>query len=159
MTSDAAEVWLMARTPSPNQRAFLARAADYYREFATETGDDLATRGRAANANLRLGSLLYTLGQMQAAEAALQTGVSAFERLVHDEADNPDNSRGLGSCHVMLGFLTWDSARLSAARIAFRQGLVIRKNVMEKYPMVTRYRLDLAVAHCARLVHARHPRG
>ena len=144
MTSEAAEEWLTARTPTPSQRAFLARAADYYDKFATDSGDDLPARGRAADAKLRLGSLLYALGQVQAAVTTLQTGVAAFERLARDAPDNPDYARGLGSCHVVLGYLYWDSARSAAAGAAFRQGLDIRKNLTEKYPTDSRYRLDLA---------------
>jgi serine/threonine protein kinase len=74
MSSRVIEDWL-SRQPhqSPEQKAFLEKAARFYEEFAAATGDDDATLAEVADARLRLAAIYYTLGRYQdAADAAGQ---------------------------------------------------------------------------------------
>ena len=62
MSSRMIEDWL-SRQPyqSPEQKAFLEKAATFYEEFAAATGDDDATLAEVADAHRRLATIYMTL--------------------------------------------------------------------------------------------------
>jgi serine/threonine protein kinase len=130
-----------------NQRQFLQRALDYYRDFAAEAATDEEGRKLEAEANFRIGFLLQSLGQKQESVSAYRRALPIYESLTVDAPADPEFRRKLAACHTNLGDVLAGLGQSTAAAAEFRASQMLLKALAAEFPSTPSYRHDLAAAH------------
>jgi tetratricopeptide (TPR) repeat protein len=131
----------------PQQRAFLERALQYYREFAARAATEEEGRALEAGAQFRVGRILQALGRRPPAERAYRAARALYETLAAEHPGVPAYRRELAGSHNNLGYLLNDLGQRAEAEAALRAALVIREKLAAEHPAVPAYRADLATSH------------
>jgi serine/threonine-protein kinase len=131
----------------PEQKAFLERAAAYYRQVALEAGTDPTSRQRVALSHFRLGYLLEALGRLPEAQGPYRQAQELFEKLAADFPAVPEYRQTLARTYNNFALLLRDSGQLPAARQTLLQALEIQEKLVADFPAVVKFRQELAVSY------------
>jgi tetratricopeptide (TPR) repeat protein len=131
----------------PQQRAFLERALQYYREFAARAAPAEEGRALEARAQFRVGRILQTLAREAEAEAAYRQAQALFERLATEHPGVPEYRRELARSCTNLGNLLQDLGRRPEAEAEYRRALAVQETLAAEHPGVPEYRQELARSH------------
>ncbi len=148
MSSQIVEDWLGKQQELlPEHKRFLEQALVWYEELAQDTAEDPASRSGVADAQARVGQILWLLGQHQAAEAANRRAVALYQDLAADFSDQPEYRHHLAQSQRQLGRLLWLTGRTEKAETAYNDALAIQLPLAAQYPANTDYLADLASTH------------
>jgi serine/threonine-protein kinase len=131
----------------PEQRAFLERVVEFYREEAQEAGSDEEGRARMGSAYFQMARLQHRLNLNAVARATYEQAIDAREKLI---ADFPRASRvaeyrrDLATTYNNLGNLLNDLGEFVASRAAYERAIVLQEKFIEDFPDILGCRLDLA---------------
>ena len=145
MSSAVIETWL-AKQPAllPEHKQFLERALGSYEEFASETGDDEASRAGVARAYLRVGFIRERLGQRSEAEAAYHRSRELFKLLAGEFPTNGDYLYALARADGGLARMFNAAGRGADAETAYRAALDHYRKLVSGFPAVAEYRSGVA---------------
>jgi serine/threonine protein kinase/tetratricopeptide (TPR) repeat protein len=150
MTSDIAAVALTRQQEiTPEQKEFLSRALEYYRELLKETQDEEMTRAQIADAATQIGYIEYRLGHVEEAVLMLRQA-RELNRKLADEFPGAAKYRFiLISHHHNLGILLGELGKRHEAQQEYRAAVDLARDLTAEFPDDPRYRETLAANYMA----------
>src|SRR5262249_27264456 len=130
---------------TPQQREFLEKALEVYKQLAQDGGAEPALRRDTGLAYFRVGDINRELRQLAAAEAAYRQALQIQLGLFAESPRDRNYCRDLATTWNWLGelFRTWEG-RLGDAREAFENAMHLQQSLVAAVPEDDRYRRELA---------------
>jgi serine/threonine protein kinase len=144
----------------PLRRDLLNAALTYYQDFVSQRGDDPALKSGLAAAQLRLGRILYELGEDTKSRAALEQALALHEAALRDRPGDHALQHGLAQCYFQLGVRQMPpdgSAPPDAALRQVERAISLWESLVQAEPKSVEYSPRLANAYD--LVTAMHDRS
>jgi tetratricopeptide (TPR) repeat protein len=148
MTSSlVGDVLTQQKVATPEQKQFLTRALEYYRDLLKEKARDEATRKRLAAAAVRVGFIEERLGRKEEGVVMLRQALDLYAQLALDFPAVPGYRNELANSHHNLGNLLAEVGRLDQAEAEYGSSLTIRKQLVVEFPAVPLYRREFGTTH------------
>jgi len=127
----------------PEQRQFLSKVVDYYRQFTATPARDRASQERRALALLRMSVFLHRLGANEEAIRAGQQAAQSYRELVADHPAESAFRLKLAESHMALGSALGSVHRDVEAREQLRQSVQVWERLAADHPEVPDHRFQL----------------
>jgi tetratricopeptide (TPR) repeat protein len=132
---------------TPDEKDFLRRLLDQYREFAEEVGDDPNTRKAQVRALTRVGRIQQALGERAAAGETLRRAAALGGTATSPITDDPDGWRLVADAHSTLFKFYQDGRQFREAEPAGREAMAAEIRLRDADPAQHRHRFGVAVGH------------
>jgi tetratricopeptide (TPR) repeat protein len=133
-----------------DDRAFLRGVIAQFDAFAAIRGDDIDSRAVRAEGRFRVGTMRYSLGELQEAEKDFDQALRIYQQLAADFPTRADVRQNLASSHHTRGLLLSTRGRFKEAETDYDQALSIQKQLAADFPNRPDFRQKLASSHTNR---------
>jgi serine/threonine protein kinase len=132
---------------TPEQRQFLTRALEYYRELLKDKVQDEKGRKRLAAAAVRVGWIEKRLGRTKKGVVMLRQARDLYSQLAKELPANRSYREALASSHAELGNCLAELGSWDEAMAELRTAITIEKQLVARFPKIPQYRRNIANSH------------
>jgi serine/threonine protein kinase len=145
LTDDVVEYQLGRReTLTADERAFLKRIAEQFDAFASLRSDLEEIRATRALGTGRLGVVQYRLGELPAAQEAMERARTMYEQLAADFPANPEYRLAVGNISRNLWLVLDPQGRHAEAEAAILHARDVLRPLADEFPNLPGIRYALA---------------
>ena len=137
------------------RRRLLERALAFYQELLTDPRSGTRVRQGTANAHLRVASIHYRLGNLEAAEQEIHHALAMFRELVAEHPENLGFRSGLVDALGMQPMILASIGRGRESIDLYRKAIASARELLERAPGVKEYMCLLArcLAKCGQQLY------